>query len=141
MSRTLHCAKFGGGCFSCSWSLDSPCDVSFQAHSAKCVESRLCFSQSHLSVMLQLVLERVVLVLPEVLLLVSLLIVSAVRHNLFGTACLSKLLREWLLLNGLSVIAVGGMGSGASSAGSTLSGDAISSRCWQLNHLLYHVFV
>jgi hypothetical protein len=38
---------------------------------------------SHLSVLLQAVLARVVLVLPEVLLLVSLLIVSAVRHNLF----------------------------------------------------------
>jgi hypothetical protein len=43
MSRALHCAKLGGCCFSCSWPLDSPCDVSFQIHATKCVRQSRCF--------------------------------------------------------------------------------------------------
>jgi hypothetical protein len=43
MSRILHCAKLGGGCFFCSWSLDSPCDVSFQIYATKCVRQTRCF--------------------------------------------------------------------------------------------------
>jgi hypothetical protein len=63
--------------------LDSPFDVSFQAHSTKCVECLDYAWLSHLSVLMQPVLVRVVLVLPEVLLRVSLLIVPA----LFVTTC------------------------------------------------------